>query len=105
MADVTKTVSILFRGEDQTSDAVRGINRAIDGIGDGAGKVGETGRQIDKLGESANTARGFLVDLGGVVSVGLLAKSFIDANVEVERFVKGVTSIKGSTSEANLELG
>lgn len=100
MADVTKTVSILFRAEDQTSDALRGINKAIDGIGDGAGKIGETGRQIDKLGDSAGTTRGLLAELGGVVSVGLLAKAFIDANSAAEIFQRQMLAVTGSTAGA-----
>lgn len=107
MADVTKTVAIVFKGEDQATAAVDKLKAGIKDVGDEAQQAGTKTRdaadEIDKLGKKtdavANLKTAFAALAGSIV-----AKDFVEANVSAERFEKALVLLKGSTTAAAEEF-
>ena len=72
MADVAKTVSIIFQGEDKTSAALRSVESGLDGIGtEAAGattKLGAVGDEVEEIGKKGASIDGLadaFQDIGG----------------------------------------
>lgn len=133
MANFAKTVAILFQGDDSgASAAARRVSEALDGV-DAAAKRSTTsgnlwqdsaGRWRNELGQfatnaekaaagiktfdgnarSAASSSSLLADAIKLIGAGVIFKAFVDANVEVERFTRGVTAITGSGESATREL-
>ena len=99
MADVAKTVSIIFQGEDKTSAALRSVESGLDGIGtEAAGattKLGAVGDEVEEIGKKGASIDG-LADAFQALAGAVVVKAFIDANVEAEKFEKAMTLLKGS---------
>ena len=107
MADVAKTVSIIFQGEDKTSAALRSVESGLDGIGtEAAGattKLGAVGDEVEEIGKKGASIDG-LADAFQALAGAVVVKAFIDANVEAEKFEKAMTLLKGSTEAAAEEF-
>jgi len=108
MADVSKTVAIVFEGQNNTAGALNGVEAGLKGIEQSAGGAGDNLRkateEADKLAKTGGTLESALKGAFAAVSVGLIVNAFIDANVEAEKFEKTMTTLKGSSSAAALEL-
>lgn len=103
MADLTKTVAIVFQGQDQTSAALSSVERGLTNIGTSANSAA-TGTNsaadaANRLGASAASVTR-LDDALKALSIGLIAKAFVDANVAVEKFTMAMTLVAGSSTEA-----
>lgn len=133
MADVNKTVGIIFQGQDQGASATASaLTKSMQGLSDASGL---TAKQVaesaaaeakwsasaikakqdadalaasqDKLGDSAETAgkkSDRLADGLKAIAASLVTKAFIDANVSFEQFEKSMTLILGSTEKAREEF-
>jgi tape measure domain-containing protein len=104
VADVAKTVSIVFKGEDQTSAALAGVEKGLQGIGAAGDGVRKVGDEVDRLGGLATLAGGVLAGAFAAFSISELYQAFIAANVEVERFTRAATQITGGSAAAAKEL-
>lgn len=107
MADIARTVGIIFKAQDAASAVTGKLASDMDSIGGAAGgasnKVDELAQETEKLGNSGkNVDR--LVDSLKALAAGVVAKAFIDANVEAERFDRAMTLLKGSTDAAAQEF-
>jgi tape measure domain-containing protein len=107
MADLSKTVAIIFQGQDNAS----GVS---DKLADNLKSVGTAGsaatKQVDDLAKSTERlgdTEGSVVSLSNAMkalAASLVFKSFIDANIELERFELGMTQVTGSSQAAGKEL-
>lgn len=107
MADISKTVAIIFEGQDKTGAALAGVEAGLGGIGKEAGtattKVDQLDTEVDSLGNKSagidSVAKAFKALAAAVV-----VKEFIEANVEMEKFERAMTLIKGSAAGAAVEF-
>jgi tape measure domain-containing protein len=107
VADVAKTVSIIFQGEDKTSAALRSVESGLDGIGTGAAgattKLGAVGDEVEELGKEDASIDG-LADAFQALGAAIVLSAFVDANVQAEKFEKAMTLLKGSSEAAAEEF-
>lgn len=107
MADVSKTVAIIFQGQDQTGAALGSVERGLAGIGTaGAGaadKLDAITKSTEKLGNVSGKVDTLANSLKAIATT-LVAKAFIDANVEAEKFDRAMTLLKGSSEAARAEF-
>lgn len=107
MADISKTVSIIFLGEDKASATIGGLESKLGGLGTSADeaktKAGGLGDELEKVGDSeVSVLRA--VDALKALAASLVVKAFIDANIEAEKFEKAMVLLKGSSEEAGKEF-
>ncbi len=107
MADVTKTVSVVFQSTDNLSGGVNNVNAALDGLEKGAAEATSKTDQLDdslqKVGESdASIKRAS--DALKALAASLVVKDFIDANVAFEQFIKTMTVSTGDSEAAAREF-
>ena len=107
MADISKTVAIIFEGQNNTSAALASVESGIKGVGNEAGaatgKVNQLDDQVSKIG--GNSARiESLSNAFRALAAAVVVKEFIDANVELEKFERAMTLLKGSTAGASTEF-
>lgn len=107
MADIQKTVSIIFSGVNNTGNALGGITSGLDGLGkeasDATGKVNELDKEVDSLSDKGGKLD-TVIDGFKALAAAIVVKEFIDANIELERFNRAMTQITGSTEEARQEF-
>ena len=106
MADIAKTVAIIFQGQDNTGPALAGVESGIKGIGSEASgatsKVGDLDKQVDSLStRSAGIAS--LNEAFKALAIALVFKDFVDANIALEQFNKTMTIATGSSKQAAIE--
>lgn len=106
MADLSKTVAIIFEGVNKTGGVIAGIDSSLKGLGTSAttaaGGVDNVSDQLDTLetkgGGVDRLAAGFRALAAAVV-----VKEFIDANVNAEQFLRTIELGTGSTQRAAQE--
>lgn len=107
MADVQKTVAILFQARDEASAALQKIDGALQGLGaeaqDATAKAGQLDDELGKVGGSEATIRR-TTDALKALAASLIVKDFIDANVAFEQFVKTMTVATGDSAAAAREF-
>lgn len=107
MADIAKTVAIIFEGTNNTGGALGSIESGLRGVGteaDGVkGKVGQLDDQVDSLGRKTTLVQS-LETAFKTLAAAVVVKEFIDANVELEKFTRAMTLLKGSSEGASVEL-
>jgi tape measure domain-containing protein len=103
MADIQKTVSIIFQGEDRVSAQLGKIEAGLDGVGteagEASGKVDALGREIDEVGGSTSVIDD-LRNAFALLAASVVVKQFIDANVAAENFKATLFAVTGSTEKA-----
>lgn len=108
MASVTQTVAVVFTGEDKgASAAAAGIASGLDKVSKAGPGVNEASKSLDgleKSTKSAESAIGLLKGAFAGLTVAALARAFVDTNVEMERFTRGMTAVKGSSELAAQEF-
>lgn len=108
MADVSKTVAIIFQGQDQTGAALASVEKNLAGIGNEAGNagagLGKLGGDMDGLAGKGDTLSSALSKAFGAVSATLIISAFIDANVAAERFELTMKTLTGSQTAAGAEF-
>ena len=107
MADISKTVAIIFEGQNNTSAALASVESGIKGVGNEAGaatgKVNQLDDQVSKIG--GNSARiESLSNAFRALAAAVVVKEFIDANVELQKFERAMVLLKGSTEGAATEF-
>lgn len=107
MADLSKTVSIVFEGEDKTSPVVQRLAESMRSVStegvkasDALGQVEKSGDGIGKAAISADSLATSIKALG----IAIVAKEFIDANVAAEKFRLSMTETTGSATLAGKEF-
>ncbi|MEY2656074.1 MAG: hypothetical protein RLZZ524_3102 [Pseudomonadota bacterium] len=107
MADLTKTVSIIFQGDDQitvTTDKIAKTFTAVGAEAEGATTdVGKLGTEVEDLGKKSAGIDTVTTALKALAA-SLIVKAFIDANVEAEKFERTMTLLKGSSAAAAEEF-
>lgn len=107
MADIQKTISIIFQGENKVGDALKGVESGLDGIGAGAGgagaKIDELGNEVEDLGKKGVKIEG-LSEAFQALAASVVVKAFVDANIEMERFERAMTLVTGSSEAAAEEF-
>jgi tape measure domain-containing protein len=107
MADLARTVGIIFKATDNASAVTGKLADDISTIGGAAGgaasKVDQLAQETEKLGDRGkNVDR--LVESLKALAAGVVLKAFVDANVEAEKFDRAMTLLKGSTEAAGQEF-
>lgn len=107
MADIAKTVEIIFSGQDKTSAAVASVSSSINGLGNNAnqatGQIQQTNEELEKVGEKKDgidKAANALKSL----AASLVVKDFLDANIALEQFRNTLTIVTGSSTAAQTEF-
>lgn len=107
MADLTKTVSIIFESEDRVTVTTDKIARTFQAVGTeasgAAAKVDQLDKEMDDLGKKAPAIASVSSALQALAA-SLVVKAFIDANVEAEKFTRTMTLLKGSSEAAAQEF-
>jgi tape measure domain-containing protein len=107
MADLTRTVAIIFEGEDRVTVATDKIARTFSAVGTeatgAASKVDQLDGELDSL-EKRGPGISSVSDALKALAASLVLKAFIDANVEAEKFTKTLTLLKGSSEVAAQEF-
>jgi tape measure domain-containing protein len=108
MADLQKTVEIIFAGLDKTGAPITEIETNIRGLGDEATgaspKVGELGDQVEDLGKNGKSAVDELSNaFKGLLTAALIQQigsAMLDASVEAENLERTFVAITGSSDGA-----
>lgn len=107
MADVSKTVAIIFQGQDETGAALASVESKLGGIeaqaGAATGKVGQLDNELGGLGGKEQSILS-VANAFKALAASIVVKEFIDANVEVEKFERAMVLLKGSTQGASVEM-
>lgn len=107
MADLKKTVEILFEGNDQASrkaaDVIAQIKDLDKQAGLAAGNTDKLGTSLDNVGKKQPELSAAAEALKAIVAALVLDK-FVDVNEQVERFEKAIKAIKGSSHDTAEEL-
>ena len=107
MADISKTVAIIFEGQDKTGAALAGVEAGLGGIGKEAGTataaVDKLDTEVDSLSKKSDGIDGVAAAFKALAAA-VVVKEFIDANVEMEKFERAMTLIKGSAAGAAVEF-
>jgi tape measure domain-containing protein len=106
VADLTKTVALIFEAVNKTSGTLGAIGSDMKELGVDAGQaaqgVDKVGDELDGLGENALTV-GNLTNAFKTLAAAVVVKEFIDANVSAEQFRRTMELSTGSAEAAALE--
>lgn len=107
MADLQKTVSIIFTGDNQTGPALRGVESGLDGIeanakGAAAG-VDQLDNELDSIG-SRGAGLASVASAMQALAASVVVAEFIEANTQAEKFELAMTQLKGTSAEAAQEF-
>lgn len=107
MADLKKTIEILFEGNDQASRKAADVLAQIKAMETQAkattGGTDDLEKSLDKVGKTGagiSAVNAALVTLAG----SLAFKAFIDANVAVEKFENGLRAVQGTSVDVGGQL-
>lgn len=107
MADLAKTVDILFKAQDQASSVVDkladNLKAVSDNAGGSSGKVDDLAKSTERLGRTSGQVEGLSTAMKALAA-SMVFKAFVDANVEVEKFERSMTLLKGSSEAATQEF-
>lgn len=103
MADVSKTVSIVFQGKDEATPSVESINKGLKSLDEGAksaaGGVSSVNAELEKLAGKDKVVIAVADALKGI-GAGIALKEFVEANIAAEKFEKTMTIVTGTTQGA-----
>lgn len=107
MADLKKTIEILFEGNDQASRKAADVLAQIKAMETQAkattGGTDDLEKSLDKVGKTGagiSAVNAALVTLAG----SLAFKAFVDANVAVEKFENGLRAVQGTSTDTGAQL-
>ena len=108
MADLTRTVSIIFQGVDnslaQTTSQIEGSLRGVSTAANSAAPaLDDTAAASSRLNTAVGSTAGSVGELTRVMQAlagSIVVKEFIDANVAIENFGRAMTLVTGSTEGA-----
>lgn len=93
MADITKTVSVLFQGTDDLSDVISSMGKNIDSFGDDIGDIGAP------FAEATEKVLALSAAVAGVAVAGLLVSSTIETEAEKMADALGLTNAEAARFE------
>ena len=106
MADLTRTVAIIFEGDDRVTVATDKIVRTFDAVGaeaaQASGDVAKLDQSLEGVGTRAPGISG-AADALKLLAGSLVVKDFIDANLAFEQFSKTITAATGDASRVATE--
>src|SRR5574337_802789 len=107
MAALSKVVGILIQAKDEASAVTAKVASGLESVGGAASGsvrgVDELEKSTERLGKS-EAAIGGLTNAFKALAASLVFKAFVDANVEVEKFERSMTLLKGSAGAAGQEF-
>ena len=107
MADLAKTVAIIFKAQDQASSVADkladNLKAVSDNAGGSSGKVDDLAKSTERLGRTSGQVEGLSTAMKALAA-SMVFKAFVDANVEVEKFERSMTLLKGSSEAATQEF-
>lgn len=107
MADLKRSIEIIFEGNDQASRKAADVLAKVKELDQSQREAGAGGdklaKSLDDIGSKA-TGIGLLNSAIAALAVGQFVDRFIEANVAVEQFEKGIKAVKGSTADTGAEL-
>lgn len=108
MADTTRTVEIIFKGNNQLGGAVSDLESDLSGVA-GEAQTAEAGMaglgdEVDDIGGAGVANIRLLGAALAALATSALVKEFVDANAALENFEKAITFATGSTEAAAAEL-
>lgn len=107
MADLAKTVAILFKAQDQASSVADkladNLKAVSDNAGGSSGKVDDLAKSTERLGRTSGQVEALSTAMKALAA-SMVFKAFVDANVEVEKFERSMTLLKGSSEAATQEF-
>lgn len=108
MADVSRAVEIIFKGNNQLGSSINGVESSFGNIdrsaGEATGKIDQMGNEIDDLGTGGTASLNNLALAIKAIAASAVIKEFAQANVAIENFERGITALTGSTDDAAREL-
>jgi tape measure domain-containing protein len=103
VADLNRTIGIVFTAEDRGSKFADALARKLEEAGTAAGtaatQTAKLDREIEKLGDSTPKVSALALGLQ-TLAASLVFKAFIDANVDLEKFTKSMIATTGSAADA-----
>jgi tape measure domain-containing protein len=107
MADISKTVAIIFEGEDKTSATLAKVEAGLKGIDTEAKGAAGGLRQVEDgaagIGKAGVNIEGLATAIKGLAIAAVVA-DFIAANVALEKFEKVMVAATGSSDAAAKEF-
>lgn len=107
MADLKKTIEIIFEGNDQASRKaadvlaqIRAMETQAKATSAGTNDLEKSLDRVGKTGPGISAVNTALVALGG----SLAFKAFVDANVAVEKFENGLRAVQGTSVNTGEQL-
>ena len=108
MADLSRTVDIIFKGQDKLTGTTGAVSNSLGDIGDNAAnaetKVNNLNDEVTDLGEKPRRSVDGLATAMKALAASLIVKDFIDANVQFETFQRTMTIVTGSAEKAGEEF-
>lgn len=107
MADLSKTVAIIFEGEDKTGAALGKVEASLKGIDAEARGAAGGLKQIDDSADGLGRAGVSAESLGRAIkalAIAAVVQDFIAANVALEKFEKTMEAATGSSTAAAQEF-
>lgn len=107
MADLKKTIEILFEGNDQASRKAADVLAQIKAMETQArattGGTDAVAKSLDDIGKK-DVALARAADAMKALAAGLVVDRFIEANVAVEKFERGIRAVSGASVDTGAEL-
>jgi tape measure domain-containing protein len=103
MADVSKTVDIIFRAVDNASAGIAGIEKSLSGISTSAGTAAPDLEKAARSAQSLGNASQPINELANAMTLlagSLVFREFISANEAIQIFGRSMTLVTGSTAGA-----
>lgn len=107
MADLSKTVAIIFEGEDKTGAALgkveaslKGIDTEARGAAGGLKQIDDSADGLERAGVSADSLARAIKS----VAIAVVVQDFIDANAALENFDRSMIATVGSSEAAAREF-
>jgi tape measure domain-containing protein len=106
VADLTRTVAIIFQGEDRVTVATDGIVKSFKSVEANADDASKSAGELDKSLDGIGKQEPAIARAAGalkILAASLVVKDFIDANLAFEKFNKAMVAATGSTEAAAKE--
>jgi len=108
VADVRRTVEILFQGKNNLGASVSGIESSLSGISGEAEKAAlstdQLGDEFDQLGTGPVDNINLLTTALKALAASAVLREFLEANANIDSFRLGVEAVTGETGRASQEL-
>lgn len=108
MADTTRTVEIIFKGNNQLGGSIGSVEGSLNNLSgdaeDATNSIDRLGDEVDDLGSNGADKINTLGAALQALVASAVVKEFVDANVAAESFKRGITALTGDASAAAQEF-